>query len=288
MEESSDAVDKIQGSGGGTDDIHGSVRSLGFCGVNGGEQGSSKYWGSNASTRICACGGAASGSVGAADSSLSYDSGSGKSWTGPVSWTDMGYTISWSNPKSGCSWISGEESNSWTGSSRGSWSAATNTRSWSAGIDTWSDMSRSVGTDTRSARGAMSWSAGEGIDFAQDTQEGGGDEYIFICDSDEGVEDKISKDDNEFAPETEVQEVALVDDNEFVPEMEIQDVCVMGENGEEAQIKVGMHSKEKMDFDFAGYSQEKEHEPMGDFEFEMVCAMLPRFTQTFNKNKKKE
>ena len=44
----------------------------------------------------------------------------------------------------------------------------------------------------------------EGIDFAQDSDEGGGSDYLFISDSEDEISDEIS-DEGSFLPDTEEQ-----------------------------------------------------------------------------------
>lgn len=156
-----------------------------------------------------------------------------RSWSGddwPNSFGTVGSPSSWSSSLSPISNTIGVGPSSWTSGSSSGWHS-----SWSSSSSTSGGRFR-AGRHRRHRSGCRcqqrrvpgrerrrgSWwdvrserLAVEGVDFAQDTQEGGGDEYMFIPDSDdEGFQGIICTDDGEFVPETEPLDVATMDKNE--------------------------------------------------------------------------
>ncbi|WVZ64537.1 hypothetical protein U9M48_014038 [Paspalum notatum var. saurae] len=152
----------------------------------------------------------------------------------------------------------------------------------------------------------------EGVDFAQDTQEGGADEYMFISDSDdEGFQGIICTDDSEFVPETEAHDVATMDENEGkisnqrpkvdppsvtgttnqdivkskskeklyamanCSSVELRKLHEDKESEEDMPINLAAYSEEEeMSMDLAVYSQDEEHEPLDDSQLELIKGMV--------------
>ncbi|WVZ64536.1 hypothetical protein U9M48_014037 [Paspalum notatum var. saurae] len=116
----------------------------------------------------------------------------------------------------------------------------------------------------------------EGVDFAQDTQEGGADEYVFIPDSDdEGFQGIICTDDSEFVPETEAHDVATMDENEGKISNQRPKVDPPSVTGTTNQDIV--KSKETIPMNLAGHLEEHEYEAMDDFRLEMIRLRLPGY-----------
>jgi hypothetical protein len=132
----------------------------------------------------------------------------------------------------------------------------------------------------------------EGIDFAQDTQEGGADEFDFIPDSEElFVEDVIS---SEFVPDSLVQEVEVMEDvgakGESVGEEtdELMTGCVDTQSGYvvvDDAIDTVDKSSDKMKSPQIVWqdSQEDEYADLDDLKLDMLHLMLPGFTQCFKR-----
>jgi len=124
----------------------------------------------------------------------------------------------------------------------------------------------------------------EGVDFAQDTQEGGGDEYEFIPDSDpedDKQRDIFYGDDVDFVPDSEAP---IVDGDEYLSGKSI--VLVSGDANVHAKAVAGrgnLHGEISADacadgVDVGGHSQEEADEP-GDFREEMIsywCQLMYR------------
>jgi hypothetical protein len=128
----------------------------------------------------------------------------------------------------------------------------------------------------------------EGIDFAQDTQEGGADEFDFIPDSEElFVEDVIS---SEFVPDSLVQEVEDMEDvgakGESVGEetYELMTGCVDTQSGYvvvDDAIDTVDKSSDKTESPQIMWqdSQEDEYADLDDLKLDMLHLMLPGFTK---------
>jgi hypothetical protein len=130
----------------------------------------------------------------------------------------------------------------------------------------------------------------EGIDFAQDTQEGGADEFDFIPDSEEQfVEDVIS---SEFVPDSLVQEVEVLEDvgvkGESVGEetgelmtgwIETQSGYILDDDAI-ATVDKSSDKKESAQIMWQD-SQEDEYEDLDDLKLDMLRLMMPGFTQCF-------
>ncbi|KAJ1262131.1 hypothetical protein BS78_09G084100 [Paspalum vaginatum] len=119
----------------------------------------------------------------------------------------------------------------------------------------------------------------EGVDFAQDTQEGGADEYMFIPDSDDkGFQGIISTEDGEFVPETKPHDVATMVDNDGeisnqrAHSPKVDQPSVTGTTNQDI-----VKSKETMSINIAGHLQEREYEVMDDFQLELIRLVLPGY-----------
>jgi hypothetical protein len=153
--------------------------------------------------------------------------------------------------------------------------------------------------DGRERRRGMWWDrrnnclAVEGIDFAQDTQEGGADEFDFIPDSEEQfVEDVIS---SEFVPDSLVQEVEVLEDvgvkGESVGEetgelmtgwIETQSGYILDDDDAIATVDKSSDKKESAQIMWQD-SQEDEYEDLDDLKLDMLRLMMPGFTQCFKR-----
>ena len=80
----------------------------------------------------------------------------------------------------------------------------------------------------------------EGIDFAQDSDEGGGSDYLFISDSEDEISDEIS-DEGSFLPETEEQAPSMDQPLNAVEEQLVQDI--EGQGGD-AWKDLGSHAQQ--------------------------------------------
>jgi hypothetical protein len=132
----------------------------------------------------------------------------------------------------------------------------------------------------------------EGIDFAQDTQEGGVNEFDFIPDSEEQfVEDVIS---SEFVPDSLVQEVEVLEDvgvkGESVGEetgelmtgwIETQSGYILDDDAI-ATVDKSSDKKESAQIMWQD-SQEDEYEDLDDLKLDMLRLMMPGFTQCFKR-----